>query len=488
MRSIRLSAIQILIFVEILLSPGSIFSQRANNYRSSPDLSVIDTSDYLPLIFNDALDYNLMIAASKGYDSEIIRLIGMGAHINAETYEGANSFIMAIANNRLSAVKTLLKFNPALDKITNNFETPLLIAVKNRNFEISETLIRAGAQIDLPDIYGATPLHHASLNGFMDIVDLLLYYDATIDEKTDEGTTPLLASIWAGNTDVSDLLIQNGADPNEKDNNGFTPFLMASFTGDTLIMNLLSRKGADIYAKNNAGQNALILTILSGQTTAARLLFKIGKRWSDPVNISIDPYRVASDYRRKDIITILDANNIPGHPKNHINQVSITASSRFFMNDIYTGLSIALKDPWLNAGIIAGCDMKLWYTRVLIKDSDHLFYQYMDKGSVVYAGLFKDFALTDRPDRFNYLFSTSLLAGYSYGNKLKGTQIAPENKLRVIPSISFKIAKMNFSLIVGMEYLKTGYYHNGPFWIRAGISYNYFIDRVKVQVKPIRWY
>jgi ankyrin repeat protein len=488
MRLVRLSVLQILIFIEVLLSPESIYSQRVNNYRSSPDLSVIDTSDYIPLIYNEALDYNLMIAASKGYDTEISRLIGKGAHLNAETDEGANCLIMAVANNRLSAVKTLLKYNPVLDKVTNSFETPLLIAVKNRNFEISETLIRAGAQIDFPDIYGATPLHHASLYGFMDIVDLLLYYDAPIDEKTDEGTTPLLAAIWAGNTDVSDLLIQNGADPNEKDNNGFTPFLMASFTGDTLIMNLLNRKGADIYTKNNAGQNALILTLLSGQTDAAKLLFKIGKRWSDPVNISIDPYRVALDYRRKDIINILEENNILGHPKNHINQVSITASSRFSLNDFYTGMSIALKDPWLNAGIIAGCDVKLWYTRVLIRDADHLFYQYMDKGSVAYAGLFKDFAITDRPHRVNYLFSTSLLTGYSFGNKLKGTQIAPENKIRIIPSISLKIISMSFSLIVGMEYIKTEYHQNGPLWIRAGISYNYFSNKVKATVKPIRWY
>jgi hypothetical protein len=112
----------------------------------------------------------------------------------------------------------------------------------------------------------------------------------------------------------------------------------------------------------------------------------------------------------------------------------------------------------------------------------------MDKGSVAYAGLFKDFALTDRLDRSNLEFSTSLLAGYSFGNKLKGTLITSENKFMVIPSISLKMIKTNFSLSMGLEYIKTGYYHDGPLWLRIGCSYNHFFDKVRIQAKTIKWY
>ena len=158
------------------------------------------------------------------------------------------------------------------------------------------------------------------------------------------------------------------------------------------------------------------------------------------------------------------------------------------LHDYYTGVSLSFKEPYLNAGIIAGCDMKLWYTRVLVKDSEHLFYQYMDKGSVAYAGLFKDFALTDNAFKGNFEFSTSLLAGYSFGNKLKGTYITPENKFIVIPAISFKWTKKNLSLSLGMEYMKTEYYHNGPVWLRIGSSYNLFFDNVRTKAKTIKWY
>jgi hypothetical protein len=287
---------------------------------------------------------------------------------------------------------------------------------------------------------------------------------------------------------VADLLVQNGADLETKDNEGFTPFLLASYYGDTVLMELLIKKGADIYSTNNAGNNALTLSIMAGQKNITLFLFKSGNKWASQVNRAVDPYRVASKYRRNEMFEILRNNNIPGQIKHEIDQIALTVSSRFFLNDYFTGFSLSFKEPYLNAGFITGLDTKLWYTRVLIKDSEHLFYQYRDKGSVAYAGLFKDFALTDNPYSFNYAISTSLMAGYTFGNMMKGTLIAAENKFKVIPAVSVKISKKYLTFNMGLEYLKTSFYHNGPVWIRVGCSYNYFFDNIRTQIKPIKWY
>ncbi len=86
--------------------------------QQEPDDSVIaagqliDTSDYIPSFYSGAADYNLMIASSRGYVSEIERLIKAGADVNAETAEGATPLVFAVSNNRLSAVEELLKFKP----------------------------------------------------------------------------------------------------------------------------------------------------------------------------------------------------------------------------------------------------------------------------------------------------------------------------------------------------------------------------------------
>lgn len=490
MSAIRPIILRIFFLVTVLLITGKAYSQVkfVDRLADSLLIAAFDTSDYFSYSYEGALDYNLMIAASKGYTSEIIRLIRKGADINAETIEGATPLIFAVTNNRILAVITLLAYKPQLNNTTKNNETPLLISVKNGYFNVAEMLIREGADMEKADWYGATPLHHAALNGSLKIVDMMIYYGASLDSKSEEGTTPLLAAIWAGNTDVADLLIQSGANPEISDNDGFTPFLLSSFYGDTLMMDILYKKGANIYATNNAKHNALTISILTGNTYASEFLLKIGKNWAAPGNDALNPYTVAAKYQRKEMIGMLKSNNVPGQLKYEIDQFAITASSRFFIHDIYTGISLSFKEPYLNAGFTVGCDIKLWYTRVLMKNSEYLYYQYMDKGAMAYAGVFKDFPLTDNINRFNYSFSTTLLAGYTFGNKLKGTLITTENKFKVIPAISLKMTKLNLAFSLGLEYVKTDFYRNGPIWLRAGISYNYYFDNVRTKIKPIKWY
>jgi ankyrin repeat protein len=483
MLSKNLQKIKILFTLTLILVSGDIISQIPDN-----DTVYIDTTEYIPSFYKGALDYNLMVAASKGYVSEITRLINNGADIFAETDQGATPLIFAVSNNQTEAAKLLIDYGSDVNKVTSQTVTPLIIAVKNQNPEIAEALIREGADIDASDKYDATALHYASVYGYFQLVDLLLYYNASIDKKTVDGSTPLFASIWAGNADITDILIQNHANLETRDNEGFTAFLMAALNGDTLLMRLLFVKGADIYATNNSNHNALSLTIIANQKDATQFLLKIGDKWAALENNAINPYIIASKYRRKDILKILDTNKIPGKFKYEIDQVDITASTRFFTRDIYTGVSLSFREPYLNGGIILGMDTKLWYTRVLVKQSEHLFYQYMDKGSLFYAGVFKDFSLTDDPFRGNFGLSASLTAGYSFGNELKGTLMVPANKFRIIPAFSIVWTKKDLSFSLGADYLKSDFYHIGPIWLRFGASYNLYFDKVRTKGKTLKWY
>ncbi len=480
--------------LRIILTGTMLSAALVSFCQQEPDDSVIaagqliDTSDYIPSFYSGAADYNLMIASSRGYVSEIDRLIKAGADVNAETNEGATPLIFAVSNNRLSAVEELLKFKPVIDKVTSENETPLIIAAKNDNVEICEALIRAGADVDFTDSHGATPLHYACIYGYFELADMLLYYDASIDKKSNEGISPLMASVMDGWADIADLLIQNGANMEARDNDGNTPFLLAAYYGDTLIMEMLYKKGVDIYATNKARYDALDLTISGNRKEATLYLLRISNKWTDSAENAINPYVVASKYQRIEIVDILKQYRLPGKVKLGIDQVAVTLSSRLVKNDVYTGFSLSFKEPFLNAGIITGIDMNLWYTRVLVKDSEHLFYQYMTKGSVAYAGLFKDFVLYKKSETNRMLFSATLLAGYSFGNKLKGTFLNPDNKFVIIPDASVKWNLDRFSISLGMEYITSQFYHVGPVWARAGFSYTLFFDKVRAEVKPIKWY
>jgi ankyrin repeat protein len=483
MLSVRSLNISLIIAIVLLAFSEVLYSQVKENGNVA-----IDTSDYVPFYAEGAIDYNLMIAASKGYINEVNRLIMQGADIFAETGQQVTPLIFAVANNMTKVAKMLIDYGSDPNKMTLKGETPLLIAVKNDNSELVEALIRAGAEIDLADRYKATALHYASAYGYFKIVDMLLYYEASIDKKTEDGSTPLLASIWAGNDDVSDLLIQNGADIGIRDNEGFSPFLMSALAGDTIIMKLLIAKGADMYEVNNARQNALDLTIMADQREATVFLLKTGNKWADQQNRAISPYSVAAKYRRKEILKTLEDYKIPGNINYQIDQVDVMLSTRFFLHDIYTGVSFSFKEPYLNGGIIIGLDTKLWYTRVLLKQSEHAYYQYMNKGSVFYTGVFKDFALTDYAFRGNFELSTSLSGAYSFGNELKGTLNVPGNKFKIIPAASIKWTKKNLSFSLGADYMKSDFYHIGPVWLRFGVSYNLYFDNVRTNAKTLKWY
>jgi ankyrin repeat protein len=475
------SYLKIILVLVLLTNIGKLSSQ----------VSLIDTSSYMPYLWFESeqniLNYNLMIAASKGYASEIDRLIGKGAEVDCLTSEGTTPLIFAVSGNKTDAVKSLLKYSPDVNIFTKRSETPLLIAVKNGNIDIAEALIRDSADINISDKYSATPLHYASIYGYFYMVDLLLYYEVVNDRKTLDGTTPLMAAVWAGYTDVADLLIQNSADIEAKDNAGFTPFLIAAQIGDTVSMELLLKKGVNLYEFNKYNYNALDLCIKFNHKEAIEYLLRKGDKWISKGELIVDPYAVAAKYMRNEIINILEQNKIPRTNRLGFDQVSISVSENLSIHDNFTGAKLSFKEPSLNGGIAVGCDFKIAYTRVLIKENESLFYQYMYKRSVVYAGLFKDFAVTDNAAKGNWELSTSLSVAYTFGNKFKGTNITPDKSVMLIPAVNLKWTIGNIGVSGGLEYMKTEFYKNGPFWLRIGCSYNLFFDKVRAPGKVIKW-
>lgn len=456
--------------------------------NAGAQITEIDTSEYLPLIFDGALEYNLTIAAAEGYCSEIERLIKAGADVDAENSQGATPLFFAILNRRHEAVRKLIEAGADVNKLSLQNENPLYLAIAVKDQAIAEMLIRAGSNVNYTNRAGVTPLHISSVYGLFDLTDLFLYYDAEIDVKDNDGTTPLMAAVWAGYPDIAELLIRNGANMESRDNEGFTPFMVAAQNGDTLIMNILAKRGVDIYARNIYNWDALALSIKSNHIHATEFLLRKGKKWGDNSQSEIKPYNVAAKYRRKEIIELLNREKIPGRYQPHLDQMAISLSSKFNTKDYFSGMSLSFKEPMSNMGFITGIDTKLWCTRVIMKESEDLYYQYYDKSSVIYAGAFREFQLTDNQFKGNIYFSASLSAAYSFSNKLRGTNITPENKFRIIPATSLKYEKKIFQVFAGLEYTGSQYYKTGSIWVRTGISINVFFDPDRAPGKIIKWY
>lgn len=469
-------------------------------------ITASDTAGYVPEYYQDALDYNLMIAASKGLYTEVERLILRGAEVNADTDEGVTPLIYAVTNKKLKAVNMLLSYNADPNKKTTNGETPLILILKevvsldepdnstvtaslvSNCIEIAESLLRYGADIDFQDYHGATALHYASIYGSFSFTDLLLYYRAEIDIKAYDGTTPLMAAVWAGHAVIADLLVQNGANMEARDDEGFTPFLIAAQNGDTLLLNYFRSKGVDIYETDPNRWDALSLTIKYDHREAAELLIKEGDKFKDTGRKALNYYNIAAKYGRKEMFETLEKKNFPDHYKPQINQIELSISSRLNIQDIYSGMTFLFREPRKRIGLVTGFDTKLWYTKVMVKESDILYYQYMDKSSIVYGGIFKEIVLKNNPLKSDFILTGSLSGGYFFGNKFKGTETSPASKFRIMPAVSIKLVKKDFAVFAGLEFMNTDFYKTWPVWCRVGLSYNFDLKQSKALIKTIKWY
>lgn len=457
------------------------------NYLFCQYFELPDTSDYLPYFYEGANEYNLMIASYRGYVGEIEKLVARGADVNAETVQGATPLIFSVAGNKAEAVRKLLEYNPDIDKFTTGDETPLLIAVKNGNLTIAEILIRGGANIDLSNRKGVSALHLASIDGDFEMTDLLCYYGADVNLKSNDGTTPLMASIWAGYHDVADLLIYNGANLEARDRNGFTPFLIAAQNGDTMMINRLFREGVDLYETNNYKSNALTIAIESNHAEAVKLLLKLGDKWVSSESGGMNPHTIAASSGRKDILLLLEEKNIPGKTGFRIDEISFYPSIKFNSRDSYAGFNIMFREPVLKAGFKIGFDFKPVYSRVLFKADETHFYQYYDRSSIIYLGLFKDATLAESIHGIKISASAALNAGYSFGPFFRGTNLGIVKTIKLMPSVGFSFQKKRYTAGFDFEYMKTPFYGISPLWFRAGIGYNYYISTKRSPGKTIKW-
>jgi ankyrin repeat protein len=453
---------------------------------------VLDTTVQiiLPLSKTQQLDFNnyLLLAASSGSIPALDWLLRNGAEIDFKTPENATPLMLAVANNKTEAVKLLLNYYPDINIKTEYSETPLIAAAKNGNMEIAEALIRDNADINLTDNNGAAPIHYAALYGYFYLTDMLLYYNADKDLKSDDGTTPLMAAIWSGYPDIADLLIRHNADCGQKDNKGFTPLMIACQTGDTVIIRLLLDRNADLYQVNNFKYDALDIAIRADNTDAAEYLLNNGYKPEKRKSGTADPYSVAIKFNRKEALSSLKEHKIIEREQQGFDRITLSAFGMLTTNDHFFGANIAFKDPKLKGGLLAGVDFKPTFSKVLIHTGESTYYQYFDKSSLIYGGIFRDFSLSDNPFTNNWVFTVSASAGYGLGNKLVGSNIIPWNKVIFIPSVGLKRTGTNFAVFANIDYLKTPFYKIGPVWLRLGISYTMFFDQNRAVMKKIKWF
>ena len=115
---------------------------------------------------------------------------------------------------------------------SNGF-TPLQLAVKQNDMSSIKTLIKNGADVNDLSSCDLSPLHLAAFAGNENAVKILLKHGANINVLNSAKTgTPLFGAILKNHIEIARLLLEKGSDPNLKVVDGDTSLTYASIVAE----------------------------------------------------------------------------------------------------------------------------------------------------------------------------------------------------------------------------------------------------------------
>ncbi len=169
----------------------------------------------------------------------------------------------AIGRGTVCPPENLLILNALLDAGADinaqnkHTESPLYLAVAQNKLATVRTLLAHGADPNLPVNSGNTPIMAASWrrpNGYLDIIRALLQYNADINQQNVNGVTALMIATLHGNSDTVRLLLQRGAKMDLQDMRGYTALILARESKPEMVPLLEKVSGAKTVRRKQSTQ------------------------------------------------------------------------------------------------------------------------------------------------------------------------------------------------------------------------------------------
>lgn len=226
---------------------------------------------------NELRDIDIeLFKAIEADDYKTIRsLINRGANINAKDGYGLSALHLAIKNNSIDSLNTLIANrninlesklpegyfthlgDNSNDAVYIGKATPLIYAIfkSNGSSKIVNALIRKGADVNAVDEEGWSTFLYAAAFGNSSILRSIVSKNKNlVNSKTKDNVTPLHMAVVYDNIDNIKYLVRNlKVDINAQDNDGWTALYYAAANNKRDAYNLLLRLGADKNIANNDG-------------------------------------------------------------------------------------------------------------------------------------------------------------------------------------------------------------------------------------------
>jgi ankyrin repeat protein len=411
--------------------------------------SVIDTSDYI----TGDIHFNLILAADKGYDQEVLRLLNLGAYINSRTSNGVTPLMYAVENQHTLVVKMLLA-NGADPNLTDYNGTPAMIpAVIKGNLEICELLIQKGADINIADANGRNALMYAVFYNDYVLTDMLLFYGAEVNRTDNEGNTALNIAAYDGNAEIVKLLSEQAAILEKADNKQFTPLHSASQNGHLDVVDYFLTQGVSLSLKTKAGYTPFALAVENNQYQVTERLIEKGADVNEHVTIATSPLNIAKSNRNDSLIRLLESNGAKYLWQPAFQYYSVNFDLSFSGDDVFIGGGIGFHDTRYGLSLSLGMAARISAKPVITNSIEpNTYYQYWEKRTYLALSAVKRFKLI----RLDGKSALGVYAGgqavYSYG-KYRGTKTKPDPRFMLAPFGGAYLQLKSLIITAGYTYM-----------------------------------
>ncbi len=154
-------------------------------------------------------------------------LLGRGARLDVENWEGTTPIEVAVAVESVPALEAALENGGDVDQPDARGETLLHHAIRDNSAAVVAALVRRGANLEARDRLGRTSLLLASALARNRIVDDLIAAGADVLARNDNGRNAAHLAAMSGGLNTLRAVVAAGADPTLADADGRTPLDLA---------------------------------------------------------------------------------------------------------------------------------------------------------------------------------------------------------------------------------------------------------------------